>query len=117
MLPLWNKLQYRKREKDNCTVADVSSKFKISYITFGNLVKKEQEWCITFIVSVTDCSPTDILRALTADKDAIAKILQTGTQMEMKQKLLVHHQIKDVLWCVLQSLHIRYGARLPPPTY
>ena len=83
--------------------------------TFGALIKNEQEWCIAWICSNSDATPSDILKAKTSDKESINKIMQAATQMELKTKLIPHLVIEDILWVVLKKLHVRYGDRLAQP--
>ena len=111
-MPLWNKLQDRKRKLSDHANIKGATHFKMVYASLAALLKAEPEWAIKWILSVSDATPQTLLKAKAADKDAINKIFQGGTQMEMKQKLSSSMQVKDVMWAVLTKLHVHFGSRL-----
>ena len=108
----WNKLQERKRKISYQTGLTGGANFQVVYNTVANLVKNEQEWLTTWICANSDCTPTDLLKCKTADKDSIGKLIQAATQMMLKQTLLPEHRVKDILWAVMNQLHEVFGFRL-----
>ena len=110
MLPLWNKVQERKRKLS--TNVDGAESFKVQYTTIGMLIKAESEWIINFLCSISDCTPQHFIKIKKHDPDGLCNCVSMATQLEMRQKLSSDHQVKDIMWGVLQKLNTKYGERL-----
>ena len=82
------------------------------YATLGALIKGEAEWIIGWICAHSNATPDDLLRAKKTDKDALGKIIQTETQLELKTKLSKDTNVKDIMWQILGRLSTRFGSRL-----
>ena len=111
MLPLWNKLQDRKRKLETSTGG--TSRFAHVYTTLGQLVKNEQAFIIAWLVKRSNANEDEIMRTKTKDtKDGLMKLVTAATQLQAKQRLTTVHVDMELTTAVLDKCHGRYGQRL-----
>ena len=75
VMPLWNKLQDRKRKLGHGAQIGGTATFKKVYTTLGQLIKEEPEWVITFLVAHTNCNIADFIKIKEHDKDGLTKLV------------------------------------------
>ena len=113
-LHLYNKVLEKRRKIMSLGPQVSGPQFK-KYGNWGTLLKEEKAFTISVLVSLSDLTPQDCLKALEVQDGGAepnAKLVCAGTQLDMTTKCTDGHMIKDVVWKLLHKLHHRYHDRL-----